>query len=218
MLINGKPKPFREFAMGHSMPLSPSKMWDMRRWYSPEGENEDDAHNLGYNIKNPYGLLRQGRSFDPLNVLLVGRKGCGKTLCLTTLAGIYDASFHSPSLGSKRGLRRVASNYFVDFLQARGPLGMQRETVVDDQGIPRLADVPVDPCDQPSPCGATTVPSSLTKSRTCSIRPSPTPGASAIGAMSCASSAISLPNTWLRPMPPDRSRTKSSSISTCWCS
>ena len=145
MLIQTRQRAFKSF--GERMPFAPAGLWDRARWYSPDGE--DQADEPGSEVLNPDGAFTPGREYEPYNVLLFGKKGVGKTAVATKIAEILDRSYFHPDLGKRRGLRRVASNYFIDFVHARGPLGHQVETIkymVGGSMQQVRALVPVDPC------------------------------------------------------------------------
>lgn len=94
----------------------------------------------------PDSVPTQSR-FAPVNLLLYGRKGCGKSLTTTALTKFMDLAFQwtAKKYGTLR--RRVISNYYLKFAVDAGPIAEELLEVEDPKTYERRVErVPVEPC------------------------------------------------------------------------
>ena len=102
----------------------------------------------GQELGTPTGKLivpetmNPARNFDPINVLLSGRRGAMKTATMAAIAKMLHVKFTERQNGF-----RVGSNIWMKFAQERGPLGYESDYDFDqDTGQIVTKSKPIDPC------------------------------------------------------------------------
>ena len=94
--------------------------------------------------------MHPGKRFSPINILFYAIRDSGKSLVSTAIAKMYDRAYNELA-GEWNGVRRVGANFWIKFLQERGPLGYEHGYIEDEDGREVTAMLPIDPCDQDMP-------------------------------------------------------------------
>ena len=91
---------------------------------------------------------------DPLNYILLGRRGTGKTLLLSIIGDIFTRVFASTTIDGTRQ-QRTMSNFWIRTVQDQGEIAWEYQTheielnkkteIVEDRGLPQVRVMPCDP-------------------------------------------------------------------------